>query len=58
MHITNWSARRSGPSITVKGRGEASQEVSLTDVRLIEQRGRLIVAVQSDGNETILSNSH
>jgi hypothetical protein len=61
MHdkITRWSARRSGPSMTVKGKDDAGMaNVTLTDVRLIELRGRVVVAVQADGAEHILSTSH
>lgn len=63
MHVSNWSARRSGPSMTVKGRAviRRSSDVSvitddvvITGVKLIEQRGRMTVAVDQDGAEHVL----
>jgi hypothetical protein len=45
MHISKWSARRSGPSMTIKGTDESGKSVTLTNVKLIETRGRLVVAI-------------
>lgn len=64
MHISKWSARRSGPSLTIKGTDESGKPVTLTNVKLIETRGRLVVAISEplSGNdrtiETILSTAH
>jgi hypothetical protein len=59
MHIINWSARRSGPAMTIHGTAEIDgSKVKLTDVKLIETRGRLTVAVDGEGEEHILKALH
>lgn len=52
MHITNWSASRSGPALTIKGKAEADgSNVKLANIGKIETRGRMVVAVERDGGE-------
>lgn len=59
MHIINWSARRSGPAMTIHGTAEIDgSKVKLAGVRLIETRGRIVVAVDSEGEEHILKPLH
>lgn len=59
MHIINWSARRSGPAMTIRGTAESDgSRVKLTGVRWIETRGRLVVALDSEGEEHILKPLH
>lgn len=59
MHILNWSARRSGPAMTIHGVAEIDgSRVKITGVRKIEVRGRLVVAVDGEGDEHILKALH
>ena len=59
MHIINWSARRSGPAMTIHGTAEIDgSKVKLAGVKLIETRGRLTVAVDGEGEEHILKALH
>lgn len=64
MHIFQWSARRSGPSMTVKGKADCDTTpgegtpVTITNVKLIEMRGRMVVAVDAGGEEYILRTDH
>jgi hypothetical protein len=52
MHkLTNWSARRSGPSMTVKGQQPNGTEAKLPNVKLIEVKVGRVVATDTDGNE-------
>lgn len=62
MHISNWSVRRSGPSMTLKGLAEIADnkfdDVRLAGIKLVEKRGRIVVAVTEDGTEHILRTDH
>lgn len=59
MHILNWSARRSGPAMTIHGTAEIDgSRVKIAGVKLIEVRGRLVVAVDGEGDEHILKAMH
>lgn len=51
MHISNWKAKRSGPSITITGTTESGSSVKVSDIGIIEPRGRLVVAIERDGGE-------
>lgn len=52
MHISNWSASRSGPSLTVRGTADSDgSKVKIANVAKIETRGRIVVAVERDGGE-------
>jgi hypothetical protein len=55
MHVANWSASRSGAAMTVRGTAEVDgSRIKLANVAKIEARGRLVVAIQADGEEHIL----
>jgi hypothetical protein len=52
MHITNWSASRSGPALTIRGKDESDgASVKLANIGMIETRGRVVVAVERDGGQ-------
>lgn len=55
MHkIFGWSAKRSGATITIKGRGEDNKPIKITDVVLIEANGAPIVATTGTGSSYAL----
>lgn len=52
MHISNWSASRSGASMTVTGAADTDgSKVKLANIGKIEVRGRIVVAVEREGGE-------
>jgi hypothetical protein len=47
MHkIRNWSARRSGPTLTVKGTGETGQPVHIAGLDVVTVDGNQVLAVE------------
>lgn len=56
MHkLLNWSACRSGASMTVKGTDDSTgEQVKLTNVRKIDADGAHVIAHCGDGNMHIL----
>jgi len=54
MRLTGWKARRAGGRITVTGKDEEGESAKIVGVDYIEPRGRMIVAVDKDGEEHIL----
>ncbi len=55
MHISHWSASRSGAAMTVRGKAESDgSTVKVPNVKKIEARGRMVVAVDAEGEEHIL----
>lgn len=52
MHISDWSATRSGRGITVRGTADTDgSRIKLTDIRKIEVRGGVVYAVEGWGGE-------
>lgn len=52
MHITEWSARRSGPSMTIHGKAEIDgSKIKIANIGKIEVRGRIVVAIEREGGE-------
>lgn len=52
MHISNWSANRSGPAMTIRGTADIDgSPVKLSNIGKIETRGRLVIAIERDGGE-------
>jgi hypothetical protein len=53
MHaISNWRAKRSGPAITIEGRSQRTRRaIKVPHIKLIEARGRTVVALASNGEE-------
>jgi len=55
MHISNWSVCRSGAGLTVRGTADIDgSKVKLSNIVKLETRGRLVVAIERDGEEHIL----
>lgn len=54
MHISNWSACRSGAAMSLRGTADLDGSRVKFPVVKIESRGRLVVAIDRAGEEHIL----
>jgi len=52
MHISNWTASRSGPAMTVRGKAAPDgQTMKIGNIGRIEVRGGLVIAIERDGHD-------